>query len=139
MGDCHQGNSCIFGRLVHGALDVQADSAGALVQQSKLRPECGVIVFGAFNLVTFALPVVEEPCHAHALLLTSREHVLPVGIHIPATLTCDDVTQLHNGQNVFEVQVGQSLALHLLDSVRIDDLVAQIAQRHVWPLWDVEH
>jgi hypothetical protein len=85
------------------------------------------------------LPVVEEPGHAHALLLAPREHVLPVGVHIPTTLAGDDVTQLHNSQDGLEVHISQPLALHLPDRVRVDDLVAQIAQRHVWPLRDVEH
>lgn len=60
MGDCEESNIEFFCFVVQLCLDVHADSAGALIQNS----EHGLMV--------------EKTSHCHTLLLTSRKDISPV-------------------------------------------------------------
>lgn len=41
--------------------------------------------------------------------------------------------KVNNGKNVFQVSVCEMFALHVIDGVRINNLISQRANRHVRP------
>ena len=106
--------------LVQVALHVNAHRRGALVQYRIYRP------------------VVNQPSHRHALLLTARKHVIPLVLRVPATLTLHQVFKLDLSENFLEFLLVDTLAFHVLNCVRVYNLIAQCSLGQVWALGDVE-
>lgn len=121
MGDGEERDADLSAVLVHAALDVHRDGAGALVEDGELWM------------------VIEEARHGDSLLLAPAQHVDPVLDRVQAFFTLlHERSQLHDVEEVVQVLVGLAAPLHLLVRVRINNLIAQAAQRHVWSLRNVE-
>ena len=105
--------------IVHDLFDIEGDSAGALIQD-------GILWL-----------VVEQTRHGNTLLVTARERITPFTLNVPAALTLNNVADLQEIKDLQKVVVTDALSVHLSNSVRIDYLVAQRAQREVGALRDI--
>jgi len=109
---------------------------------------------------TYLGRVVEEASHGESLLVASTERVPPFSLRVPPTLTLDDAVHLEQLQDREEVRIRDAACVregstsaptrrgnrergrartseHLRPRVRVDDLVAQGAERQVRSLRDV--
>ena len=140
MSNCQQGDASVFDCLVNLTFDVDADGAGAFVQQRKLRPET---IRSHYQMhLSYdeqicsrldCILVIKKPGHAHALLFAARQDILPIRSGIPAALSTDDVMQVDHLQNDVQVRIRHIFLTHILQRVRINDLVSQATDRHVGP------
>lgn len=120
MRDSHESDAQFLSRFVHDALDLEGHARGALVQDGE---------FG---------PMVEQSRHSDSLLQTAGEDVAPFFLGVPSARTVGDVVDFNDGEDVVQVGVGDALCVHLAQSVRVDDLLAEGTARQVRALWDVE-
>lgn len=118
--DCDKCDPLVLHVLIEVALDVDAHGRGALVQDRVDRL------------------VIDQARHCHTLLLTSRQHVVPVVLRLPATLTLHQVFKLDLSENRLKFLLVNAFAFHILDSVRVDNLIAQCSLWQVGSLGDVE-
>ena len=70
----------------------------------------------------------------HAFCVSHKwEDYLLHARHRPTSFSSDDVLEVDNFKDCFQVLVSEALLVHVLQRVRIDDLVSQTAKGHVWP------
>eukprot|EP00166_Cyanidium_caldarium_P006427 ctg_940.g412 len=107
--------------LVQEALHVQTHRRGAFVEHRVLRS------------------MEEQSRHSQPLLLAAAEHIGPVTHIVPAVAAFAQFTQMHLLQQLLQIIVAQAALAHVAGGQRVDDLLAQRAQRQVRPLRHVEH
>ena len=117
----NQRDALVLHVLVEVALDVHRHGASALVQDRVDRL------------------VINQSGHGNALFLTPRKHVVPVGHGVPTALSRHEVIKAHFVQDYLQFFLVNAFAPHLLNGVRIDNLVSESALGEVWPLRDVEY
>ena len=120
VADRDQRDPLVLHVLVQVALHVNAHRRGALVQYRIYRP------------------VVNQSSHRHALLLTAGKHVIPLVLRVPTTLTLHQVFKLDLSENFLEFLLVDTLAFHVLNCVRVYNLIAQCSLGQVGSLRDVE-
>mmetsp|Transcript_3257 Transcript_3257/g.5229 ORF Transcript_3257/g.5229 Transcript_3257/m.5229 type:complete len:431 (-) Transcript_3257:871-2163(-) len=102
-----------FARLVQRVFHVARHGTRALVENGKRRS------------------MVEEAAERHALFLTAGKARVPVAHFAERPLFQDEAGGIDDREERFEVRVGHAALHHLLDRVRIDELVAQRAEHEV--------
>ncbi len=119
--DGNKSDSLVLHVLIQVALNINTQSRGALVQDSVDRF------------------VIDKSSHCNSLFFTPWEHVVPVVLRVPAPLSWHQVLKLDLVENNLKFLFVDSLAFHLFDRMRIDDLVSQSPLRQIRSLRDVEN
>eukprot|EP01137_Pigoraptor_chileana_P007978 Opistho-2@54248 len=105
---------------IHEALHIDADGTRALIENCKLRP------------------VVEEAGHRYALLLSARQNVHPVLHRVESTLALHEIAEMHLLEVFLQLVIGDSTLAPLIIRVRVCDLIAESAKRHIRPLRNIK-
>lgn len=97
MADCDQGNSHALHIRVEVALHVNRHCGCTLIEDGILRL------------------MVDKSGHSDSLFLTSREHIVPIGVCVPATLAANQIFQAHFSQDALEDVLAGTACFHLLN------------------------
>lgn len=118
--DGDQGDALGLHVVVQVLLNVDGDGTSAFIQDS---------VLGL---------VVKKAGHGDTLFFTSGEHIVPVVLRVPSTFALDQLAESHVFKENHEVIVSHLLGLHLLEGVRVDQLISESTVREVGSLGNVE-
>lgn len=74
----------------------------------------------------------------YTLLVASREGITPLTLTIPTTFALHNVIQLNDLKDLLKILVRIAIGLHVLYSVRVDDLVAEGSKGQIRALRNIE-
>lgn len=78
--------------------------------------------------------MIHQPRQCHSLLLSSRQHILPLFPCIPTSFSIGQVAQSNLFQHPTQLIVPASTLAHIHLGMRVDDLISERTDAEVWPL-----